>query len=227
MDRLFGSRFTAEDRQLRTSRPSEEAWRNRASYERADMVRERLLVNRRDGIWELDRLGKDHLDQLSSISAPASPQTTTTANPLQHFAPKDASDYRAHLAGRELVKTRAHEDLVNDYGRWTLARGFTPLTLHPRDLVLRNPQGEWLVEAKMLYHGDATEAVRAAVGQLLEYRHFLYSSPAPALLGLFSEPIGDAYIAFLESLSIAAVWRSAHSWAGSPVAVTAGLATEP
>jgi len=177
------------------------------------MKRKELLVRRRDGIWELDRLGKDRLDQL--------------ANPLQHFAPKDASDYRAHLAARELVKTRAHEDLVNDYGRWTAAQGFTPLTLHPRDLVLRHPQGEWLVEAKMLYHGNATEAVRAAVGQLLSYRYFLYSASAPSLLALFSEPIGDAYVAFMASLSIAAVWRSVDSWAGSPVAVAAGLATGP
>jgi hypothetical protein len=123
MDRLYGSRFTAEDRRLRTSRLSEEKWQNNGSYEVAEMKREGLLVRRRDGIWELDRLGKDRLDRLANIPGPAVPQITAIADPLQHFAPKDASDYRAHLAARELVKTRAHEDLVNDYGRWAVGGG--------------------------------------------------------------------------------------------------------
>jgi hypothetical protein len=227
MERLFGSAFTAEDREPVATRPFEESWRNRASFERADMVRDRLLVNRRDGIWELDRFGRDHLDILSGIPAPAVLHGTTSTDPLRHFAPKDSSDYLAHLAGRVLVKSRAHEELVKDYGLWAASQGFTPLTLHPRDLVLQHPRGEWLVEAKMLYDGNATEAVRAAVGQLLAYRHFLYIASLPSLLGLFSEPVGSAYVSFLESLSIAAVWRSAGSWAGSSVAVSAGLAAGP
>jgi hypothetical protein len=64
----------------------------------------------------------------------------------------------------------------------------------------------------MLYDGNATEAVRAAVGQLFAYRNFLYTASPPSLLGLFSEPVGSAYVAFLESLSIAAVSRSAGAW---------------
>ena len=73
-------------------------------------------------------------------------------------------------------------------------------------------------------------AVRAAVGQLLDYRHFFYvvpGLPLPSLLALFSESIGGAYIKFLESLSIASVWRSGDSWAGSSGAVAASLATRP
>ena len=37
---------------------------------------------------------------------------------------------------------------------------------------------------------------------------------------------GGAYVEFLESLSIASVWRSVDSWAGSSSAVVAGLTAE-
>jgi hypothetical protein len=230
MDRLFGGAFTAEDRGPVRTRQFEESWRNRASFERAHMVRDRLLVERADGIWELDRLGRERLDKLSGIPVPTKRRNRTPTDPLKKFAPKDSSDYVAHLAGRILVKSRAHEELVRDYGQWAQSRGFRPFTLHPRDLVLEHPGGEWLIEAKMLYDGNAAEAVRAAVGQLLDYQHFFYvvpGLPLPSLLALFSESIGGAYIKFLESLSIASVWRSADSWVGSSDALVAGLATRP
>jgi hypothetical protein len=228
MDRLFGGAFTEEDRRPVPTRQFEESWRNRASYERADMVRDRLLVYRADGVWELDNLGKEHLTTLSGVPVTPTSHKRSPANPIKNFAPKDSSDYIAHLAGRVLVKSRAHEDLVRDYGLWVESQGFRPFTLHPRDLVLEYPEGEWLVEAKMVYDGNATEAVRAAVGQLFDYRHFFYvvsSLPLPSLLALFSESIGDAYVEFLESLSITAVWRSVNLWVGSSSAVAAGLAS--
>jgi hypothetical protein len=145
---------------------------------------------------------------------------------LAHFRPKDDSDYVTHLEGRPLVKSRRHERLIADYGRWAAARGFAASTSeHPRDLMLRRDSAEWLVEAKVLYRGNATDAVRAALGQLLTYRHFLWPPPAtaPHLLGLFSEPIGDAYVALLEKLGIASVWKESGTWRGSPSAVTAGI----
>jgi hypothetical protein len=227
MDRLFGGAFTAEDRGPVPTRQFEESWCNRASFERADMVRDRLLVDRADGIWELDLLGRERLDRLSGVPVPVGQHLRTPTDPLRDFAPKDSSDYVAHLAGQVLVKSRAHEELVRDYGRWAEGRGFRPFTLHPRDLVLEHPGGEWLVEAKMIYDGNVADAARAAVGQLFEYRHFFYvvsGLPLPSLLALFSESIGGAYVKLLESLSIASVWRSAGSWVGSSSAVAARLA---
>jgi len=226
MDRLFGGAFAVEDHEPVHTRQFEESWRNRASFERANMVRDRLLVSRADGIWQLDRLGREHLDSLSGIPALPASRERIPADPLRNFAPKDSSDYIARLAGRVLVKSRAHEELIRDYGLWAGSQGFRPLTLHPRDLVLEHPEGEWLVEAKMLYDGNASEAARAAIGQLFDYRYFFYvvpGLPLPSLLALFSESIGGAYVEFLESLSIASVWRSAGSWAGSSSAVAAGL----
>jgi hypothetical protein len=47
--------LTEEDRESPQTRPHEEKWQNRASYERAAMVREGLLQDRADGIWALQQ----------------------------------------------------------------------------------------------------------------------------------------------------------------------------
>jgi hypothetical protein len=61
-----------------------------------------------------------------------------------------------------------------DFGTWCAGLGFEVDTrVHPRDLVLRRSGEEWLVEAKVLYMGNATGAVRAAVAQVLMHRFFL------------------------------------------------------
>jgi hypothetical protein len=80
------------------------------------------------------------------------------------------------------------------------------------------------VEAKVLYQGNATNAVRAAFGQLFAYRHFLYQKLQPQLVALFSEPIGDGYVAFLEACGIASVWKESRGWAGSATATSWGIA---
>ena len=40
----------------------------------------------------------------------------------------------------------------------------------PGNLVLRGRGREILIEAKILYQGNAAQAVRSAIGQLMEYR---------------------------------------------------------
>ncbi len=153
------------------------------------------------------------------------PEVTITSAPSTFiaatgaiFSPKSDSDYVAEVHACVMVKSRSHERLVRDFGEWACTRGFTPSTSHPRDLVLSAPGREWLVEAKVIYNGDAAGAARAAIGQLLDYRYFLYVLPGlpdPALLALFSEPIGKQYAGLLDSLSIAAVWRDEDTWGGS------------
>jgi hypothetical protein len=89
--------------------------------------------------------------------------------------------------------------------------------VHPRDLVLTGPGGEILVEAKTV-RANAELAVREAIGQLFSYRHFWYrhkQQQDPRLLALFSEPIGDAFVALLGDLEISAVWFERGSWRGS------------
>ncbi|GGR22313.1 MrcB family domain-containing protein [Streptomyces roseolus] len=154
-------------------------------------------------------------------------------DPLAEFRPKDSGEYTAEIRARQQVKQRTHEKLVDDFGRHVVGRGFTPITLrqHPKDLVLRQQEpaegqvDEWLVEAKIVRHGNPTVAVREALGQLFEYRHFLYpKQPAPFLLGLFSEEIG-VYSSYLEEHGVASVWQSADGWDGSARARGWGMTT--
>jgi hypothetical protein len=147
---------------------------------------------------------------------------------FDYFKPKDSGDYIAHVRAGTFRRTRRHEALIADYGAWVRSEGFAASTaVHPRDLVLRRGSSEWLVEGEVLRRGNAAHAVREAIGQLFEYRRFEYvdlGRRVPALVGLFSEPIGDAYVALLEELGIQSVWREGANWAGSTAAVQAGLA---
>jgi hypothetical protein len=145
---------------------------------------------------------------------------------LREFAPKSDSDYVAHLVGKKLVKSRRHETLVKQFGDHAKFLGLAPATnVHPRDMTLApSGQDEWLVEAKVVYNGNVTHAVRETIGQLFQYRHFLYGAGDQVqLLALFTEPIGDAYVALLESLGIAAAWKAEGGWAGNQSAAEAGL----
>jgi len=137
----------------------------------------------------------------------------TAGGLLADFRPKDAGDYIARLSGKTMTKSRKHEDLVHRFGQHAAGNGYKVATPHPRDLTLRRNGTEWLIEAKVLYRGNATEAVRGAIGQLMTYRYFLYrDQPAPELMALFNEDVGAAYCDLLESLGIAVAWPDGSGW---------------
>lgn len=146
-------------------------------------------------------------------------------NLLSEFFPKDASEYVARLAGRELTKKREHEDLLRSYGQEMASMRWRPSTkVHPRDLELVRDTQTWLVEVKVVYKGNGTEAARAALAQLLEYRHFFYSEGVkPGMLALFSEEIGGAHISLLGKLGILVAWRTQTGWGGDADAHSSGL----
>lgn len=150
---------------------------------------------------------------------PSAPLTSAGGDPLANFAPKSGEEYTQHLEGETLVKSRRHETLVKQYGEHAASIGFTPVTAkaHPRDLLLRIDGKEWLVEAKVLYNGNATHAVREALGQLAMYEFLLHDKSA-LKLALFTEPIGEQYVSFLEHLGIASVWKVPGGWSGSATA---------
>ncbi|MGQ4435981.1 MULTISPECIES: MrcB family domain-containing protein [unclassified Streptomyces] len=156
-------------------------------------------------------------------------------DPLDGFHPNDSSDYYVRLKGGTHRRERRHEELIHDFGLHVVTRGYTPITLrmHPRDLVLRRSaaatQPDWLVEGKTVKNGNATRAVREAVGQLLEYSYYWYEKRdelKPHLVALFTEDVGE-YSEYLEDHGIASVWRAPDGeWAGSPTATTWGLVAE-
>lgn len=147
-------------------------------------------------------------------------------NPLAKFHPKNSADYMAQMSTKTLTKRRDHEGLIRQFSEWVSTRGYEPnnTSVHPRDLVLLGADGhEWLVEAKIVYKGNMMNAVRAALAQLLTYRHFLYRNKGPRLVALFNEPVDDAFVSLLESLQIESVWLDGSSWKGSDGAVLASL----
>ncbi|MEU6620150.1 DUF3578 domain-containing protein [Streptomyces litmocidini] len=186
-------------------------------------------VQEADRVWWLS----DDADALEMSYEPGG-HVSPAADPLADFHPKDSSDYVAEIKARQQVKRRTHEKLIEDFGAHIAERGYAPITRlqHPKDLVLRR-QGEeegggqeWLVEAKAVRNGNPTAAVREALGQLYEYRHFLYREQAePFLIGLFSEEIG-VYAPYLEEQGIASVWRSDDGWGGSPQSRDWGMTTD-
>lgn len=116
---------------------------------------------------------------------------------------------------------------MREYGESAAEHGFTPVTTeHPKDLVLRTDDAEYLVEAKVIRNGNSTQAVREAIGQLFTYRFFLYSGEPPkGLVGLFSEPLGEGYVKFLTSHNILVVWHEGGEWKGNQAAVQSHLAS--
>ena len=139
------------------------------------------------------------------------------------FRPKDDADYIANIGRHTKAKTRRHETLVNRYAEWAQANGFTVSSPHPVDLRLASSAHVVIVEAKVVRAGNASHAVREAIGQLFTYRHFLYRDSAVALVALFTEDIGPAYTELLASLGIRSVWAHRGQWQGSAVATALGL----
>lgn len=160
--------------------------------------------------------------ELLSLAPPASRlrQPVEETDLLADFKPNDATAYLAHLRGRVLVKNRLHEDVLRSYGTSIVRRGWAPTTdVHPRDLELHKGDDVCLGEVKVVYAGDVTRAVREAVAQLQEYRYFHYArETGVVLLAVFSEPVGDAYASYMQTLGIASAWLQDAGWNGSPKA---------
>jgi hypothetical protein len=158
---------------------------------------------------------------------------STADDPLDGFRPNSSSDYYVRIKGGRRRRERHHEELIEAFGLHVVTRGYTPITqgMYPRDLVLRRPavdrQRSWLVEGKAVKKGNATQAVRQAVGQLYEYSYYWHEKRGeskPYLVALFTEDIGH-YAEYLEDHGIASIWRTdAGGWAGSPTAVSWDLA---
>ncbi|OII64224.1 hypothetical protein BJP40_20905 [Streptomyces sp. CC53] len=193
-------------------------------------IKQLRRVEEADRIW----WKSDATDVLEISYEPDGHTSRVPTDPLAGFRPKDSGDYVAEIKARQQVKKRSHEKLIEDFGHHACDRGYNPITemQHPRDLVLRrhgaaaDPSDEWLVEAKVVRRGNPTTAVREAVGQLYEYRHFLYRrQPEPYLIGLFSEEIG-AYAPYLEEQGIASIWRAGTEWGGSPRARAWGMVAD-
>ena len=158
---------------------------------------------------------------------PESTPIRASADGLSLFRPNSRGQYMVAMReGMSLRDGSRHEALIAQYAQCAEALGHQPrnIGVHPRDLTLSINGSEWLVEAKVVYRGNATQAVRAALSQLLEYAFVLYPfDRRPSLMALFSEPVGRLYVDLLESHDIAVVWKGNYGWSGSILAESANL----
>ncbi|GGU64127.1 MrcB family domain-containing protein [Streptomyces lavendofoliae] len=150
---------------------------------------------------------------------------------LSGFRAKSSESYYVDVQGGRQERTREHEALLLRFAQHAVACGYIPITrgVHPRDVVLRHhrsPGREWLVEGKTVKPGQEYRAVREAVGQLYEYRHFYYEKKGqrpPYLLALFTHDIGE-FTDYLATLGIVAMWERPSGWGGSEQVVKWRLA---
>jgi hypothetical protein len=72
------------------------------------------------------------------ISSSSSGTVSVLTDSLWDFKPKSDADYLTFIQGRQIRKSRRHEQLVREFGLWISERGWSPSTTeHPKDLVLR------------------------------------------------------------------------------------------
>ncbi|MCC3279915.1 DUF3578 domain-containing protein [Arthrobacter sp. zg-Y40] len=202
------------------------------TYSLADLPPEEQLIEdlrRMVGLYQKSIVAKRAL----LVTEPGAVRTGSPVGRLEPgesaygFKPKDRQDYLVQLeGGTHRRRADRHERLLADYAEVAKSLGHQPRNerVHPRDLTLEANGGHWLVEAKVIYNGNAAQAVRAAIGQLMEYAYVLYEQEnKPHLMALFTEPIGELYVKLLEGLDIASVWKGENGWQASESALKFGL----
>ncbi|OEJ96103.1 MrcB family domain-containing protein [Streptomyces thermolilacinus] len=203
-------------------------------YEIADLpAEERLASDLRDAVSLLHDAAAAHRLLTPTMPSPSEPVVDypypnhQDTDPLAGFRAKGSDGYVVDVQGGTYQREQRHEVLIRRFAHHAAAKGFHVHSrdMHPRDLVLResgDPLREWLVEGKVVKAGNARLAVREAVAQLYEYRHFEYRRrglPDPRLMALFTDDV-QHYAAYLDTLGIAAIWQCPDGgWAGSPRAM--------
>ncbi len=159
-------------------------------------------------------------DAISTASSTAPPRDRRE----YVFEPGEDRSGPVRLPRKPIERTPRHEGGLRRYGDWLMSRGFRPATnVHPRDFIIQGSP-EWIGEYKVVYGTDVTRATREAHSQLKEYRHFLYpSDPTTPLLAVFSDPVTDERVAWLNAEGIAVAWYDGETWRGCPLARAARL----
>jgi hypothetical protein len=128
---------------------------------------------------------------------------------------KNEDDYYAVVTGRFQRRSRNHEKLVREAAEYFTNLGFELVTPHPIDLLLKSTIPV-IFEAKPIGSRNALFAVREAVGQLFEYRHFRGPTDAYLCILLDADP-GDALVTYVEVfLQLGICWVSGEVFEAGP-----------
>lgn len=168
--------------------------------------------------WTSLRDLADALDERAEqISEHVSVDQSIVTVGLPGFHPKSEADYTAVISAKVQHRTRTHEKLVRLTGEWFKAHGVVIANPHPKDLEIITPVSA-IVEAKVVGQRDPLFAVREALGQLHEYRHFIGPHDAELVILLDVEPTA-AVIRYVENhLHMAMLWLVDAVVSGGPVA---------
>lgn len=131
------------------------------------------------------------------------------------FRLKSGEDYEVAIRGGVQRRTRHHEKLIRIASEAMQALGAHVTMPHPVDLMVHSPV-QVIFEAKTFGGRSPLFAVRDAVGQLLEYRHF--RGPHSAALGILleSDP-GRELVTYVEDvLGMLLAWWDGTSLRGGP-----------
>ncbi|WP_147403944.1 hypothetical protein [Nocardia panacis] len=108
--------------------------------------------------------------------------------------------------------------LVGIYAVAAEILGCAVRTIGLGNLQLNRDGRRWLAVVKNIQNGNATAAVQWVVGALEYESYFSGVGIEMDRVAVFSEPIGAAYEAFLESLGIRAIWWNEDGLGGSGMA---------
>ncbi len=140
---------------------------------------------------------------------------------LSPFQAKRDSWYVANVAGGVQRRSRSHETLVNRFAEWLSDHGISGLGRNAAiDLGLASPPV--IIEAKTIPPNSSgwSSAIRAAVGQLYEYRYFQVVDPMSQLMILVPEVMPEKWLTYLETdRGIGAAWATGQLFELSPLAV--------
>ncbi len=138
---------------------------------------------------------------------------------LVQFRPSSEDVLISAIKAHFRTRTNEQARLLNDFQLAAITNGLKlEKDSETGDLVLSRGRRRWIVAPKVVQNGNATAAVQTAIGSLTYTRHFFYRNTSIDVVALFTEPIGQVYVNFLESLGIRAVWRLDDVWDGSPSA---------
>lgn len=130
------------------------------------------------------------------------------------FKPKSDADYKAFICGGIQSRSRTHEKLVNAAAEYFSMQGFQISSPHPIDLLMLAPI-KIIFEAKAAGRCGGGFAIRAAIGQLYEYQHFLGPPDAILCIVLDCEP-DEFLVSFVEKLGLQIVWFNGITFLGGP-----------
>jgi hypothetical protein len=131
------------------------------------------------------------------------------------FTPKSDEEYTAFICGGVQRRSRYHESLVKAAADFLVKEGASVSNPHPLDLLMQSPL-KIIFEAKSVRKCGAGSAIREAIGQLHEYRHFRGPKDA-SLCILLDEKPADFLVTYVENvLRFQIMWSSGTTFSAGP-----------